>query len=83
MMSASQSRATYRVLQNPYSAPDREYTADAMIVQDLGDGLCTLVVTPSRSDPFQVGPIVRADLRDPASDDFRVWEPADMISEGA
>lgn len=81
-MPAIQSRVTYRVLKNPISAPERDYTADALVMEDHGDGLCTLVVTPRRSDPFVIGPVIRADLRDPNSPDFLVWEPAAPLPEG-
>jgi hypothetical protein len=71
----------YRVLQNPVTAPDNDYTANAEIIEDHENGLCTLCVFPRRSEPFQVGPIIRADLRDATSQDFRVWEPVN-ISKG-
>lgn len=81
-MTDNPARVIYRVMINPDTAPTREYVAAAEIVEDRGDGSCLLMVFPRRSEPFQIGPIIRADLRDPGSQDFRVWEPAPSDPEG-
>ena len=68
---------TYRVRQNPLTAPDRDYVRPAIVVA-LGDEGVTLVVCPNRSDPFQIGPLRHAD--DASPDDLIVWQRAPETS---
>ncbi|EIZ77771.1 hypothetical protein WSK_3782 [Novosphingobium sp. Rr 2-17] len=64
----------YRVLQNPISAPDQDYVADALVLEDHALGMLTLVVTPKRSDPFQIGPVPHIIDADPSTSHFYYWE---------
>ncbi|AYO76431.1 hypothetical protein [Sphingobium yanoikuyae] len=77
MIPAENDRVRYRVLQNPVTAPDKDYTALAMVLGVKASGLVDLVVFPKSEgvDPFQIADVPFRDDRDPDSQTFCVWEP--------
>ena len=49
-------RVLYRVLKNPQTAPDGDYTAPADVIEIAKSG-AVLTIYPKRADPFVRGPI--------------------------
>lgn len=75
-------RVRYRVLCNPQTAPEKDYTAEAIVTDVLPSGDLILMILPKRSDPCQVGPVCRVEEADIAAGRYRCWEPLDLAAEG-
>ncbi|MEE4451466.1 hypothetical protein [Novosphingobium resinovorum] len=77
MIPAENDSVRYRVLRNPVTAPNKDYTALAIVLGVKASGLVDLVVFPKTEgvDPFQIADVPFRGARDPDSQTFSVWEP--------